>query len=191
MKFMTALFVTAVVSAGVFAAESQNLLSGTWSGKHVWIHTSDKEAQPLRSKVPAFVKFETAVKDGKTVLSTDMSEEMVNVAGKYAASVSASWFQNVKLPDTKGGKYKFKFTYTCIPGKTVKNQAFFLAFPKAGNKTGKLFAKSFNPKAENAVCSYVITVPAGTDSMDLYLRLNAPGKLTLVDPVLVKIADSK
>ena len=189
-KLMTLL--VSVAAIGMFAAEQQNLLiPANWEGNHVWIHTPDKEGQAARPKILPHVKFESAEKDGKTVLTSEIGAEVSKIAGKYAASVSASWMQNVKLADTKGGKYKLTFTYTCTPGSTGKNQAYFLAFPKTGKKTGKIFAKVLNVKAKDAVAAYEFTVPAGADSVDLYLRLNAPGKITFVNPVLTQTAAGK
>lgn len=189
-KLMTLL--VSVAAIGMFAAEQQNLLiPANWGGNHVWIHTPDKEGQAVRPKLLPHVKFESAEKDGKLILSSDIGAEVGKIAGKYAACVSASWMQNVKLPDTKGGKYKFTFTYTCVPGAAGKNQAYFLAFPKTGKKSGKIFAKSLNVNAKDAVASYKISIPEGADSVDLYLRVNAPGKITFVNPVLTQVAAGK
>lgn len=189
-KLMTLL--VSVAAIGLFAAEQQNLLiSSNWGGNHVWVHTADKAGQAVRPKVLPHIKFESAEKEGKLVLTSDIGAEVGKIAGKYADCISASWMQNVKLADTKGGKYKFTFTYTCIPGKTVKNQAFFLAFPKTGKKSGKLFARSFNVNAKDAVCTYEFSIPEGADSVDLYLRLNAPGKITFVNPVLTQVTAGK
>ena len=189
-KIMTLLI--AVAAIGMFAAEPQNLLVfGNWGGNHVWVHSPDKEGQAVRPKILKFTKFEAAEKDGKAVLTTEIGPEVAEIAGKYAPSISASWMQNVKFADTKGGKYKLTFTYTSIPGNTGKNQAYFLAFPKTGKKTGKIFAKVLNVNAKDTVASYEISIPEGADSVDLYLRLNAPGKITFVNPVLTKIAAGK
>ena len=170
------------------AAEPANLFNNVWKGGNVWVHTSDPAARPIRSKVLPLIKFEQKDIDGKKVLQTVIPSEIIPLSGKFAQSISASFIQNVKLPDTKGGKYKLTFRYKGSVPANCKSQGLFLVFPKTGNKTGKLYARSWNADSANwKDMKYEFTVPSGADTIEFYFRLNGPGNISFADYFLTSV----
>ena len=182
------LAILATAAAFVLSAAENNFLTGTWQGGNVWVHTSDAAGQAVRPKIVPMVKFEQKEADGKKVLRAVIPAEIAPIAGKYANSISASFYQKVKLPDNKGGKFSLTFRYKGTVPAGFKSLGLILVFPKTGTKTGKLYARSWGAvSADWKTFKYEFTLPAGTDNLEFYFRLNGPGDASFSDYSLTRV----
>lgn len=166
---------------------------GTWKPSSPWVHLGDNErANSLRPKITPLVEFKTLEMPEGKVLQIIKKNDIEEIAGADAANISGSWYQNLKLPDTSGGRYNLKFNYRSKrTGEYAAAGYVIITFADADNKKQSVVKRyQIGNGTENQLFSSQIEVPGNTSRMEVYLRLDGCGEVIFIEPKLSKTQES-
>ena len=160
-------------------------LFGEWRKSPPWVHLRDgRLANELRPKITPLVEFSMEKTADGILLRTVKKKEIEEIAGRNSASISGSWQQTVRFPDSTGGQYRLSFQYHSVQTGKYGMSGFIVLSFKNG-KNVKTEVKTFSV-GSGTWQKYVadIHVPAGYNAMDIYLRLDGCGEIQFRNPCL-------
>lgn len=141
----------------------------------------------LRPKITPLVEFSKENTSDGVLLKTVKKKEIEEIAGSSSTSISGSWQQTVRFPDSAGGQYRLSFQHHSVQTGKYGMSGFIVLSFKNG-KNVKTEVKTFSVGSgtwQNYVTD--INVPVGYDAMDIYLRLDGCGEILFKNPLLEKV----
>ena len=163
-------------------------LFGEWRKSPPWVHLRDgRLANELRPKITPLVEFSKENTSDGVLLKTVKKKEIEEIAGSSSSSISGSWQQTVRFPDSAGGQYRLSFQYHSVQTGKYGMSGFIVLSFKSG-KNVKTEVKTFSVGSgtwQNYVTD--INVPVGYNAMDIYLRLDGCGEVLFKNPLLEKV----
>ena len=163
-------------------------LFGEWRKSPPWVHLRDgRLANELRPKITPLVEFSKENTSDGVLLKTVKKKEIEEIAGSSSSSISGSWQQTVRFPDSAGGQYRLSFQYHSVQTGKYGMSGFIVLSFKSG-KNVKTEVKTFSVGSgtwQNYVTD--INVPVGYNAMDIYLRLDGCGEILFKNPLLEKV----
>ena len=126
------------------------------------------------------------------VWRAETPEAAVDVCGDevLARCLVADWSAYVKLPDAKGGRYRFSFLYAMGHTLGTIGQAYIL-YRKDRKNVGQTSEGLHNIDADNFQHVQEFVVPEGADEIVVILRVDGIGWLRFWNPVLMQAPPEK
>ena len=119
-------------------------LFGEWRKSPPWVHLRDgRLANELRPKITPLVEFSKENTSDGVLLKTVKKKEIEEIAGSSSSSISGSWQQTVRFPDSAGGQYRLSFQYHSVQTGKYGMSGFIVLSFKSG-KNVKTEVKTFS-----------------------------------------------
>lgn len=145
----------------------------------VGIHIKDQEK---RKNVLPVIREKTTFEFADNTITISKSSELKEICGEDVARVSGTASRYVKLPDTKGGRYRLSYDYRAEHSSFGANQLLALFYetadiPQRGPRVGRPLAISFADSADWAGNSVELNIPENTGTINFIFRIDGTGSL--------------